>query len=264
MKIILLNHWDNYKTLKYDKWYCKKCCDILAISLSILHNYFDSPKMSFYLCITKFLDKPFFPLRTFYYKACNYSNHHKIYCISRYSSEINKTKTRQRSNKAHDTRIEKFYRYLKGFGVEGPPPPPVRSIRGKDVRSEWREARGSARIDSRNPGTREMFARESAPRHPLGGRASPLEDSRFETNILATTLKDYPRVSLLPHPSAYICTFPPCIRIRHKYFARSLALHRQTRDRLMRWRTLPRRSSLAGISLYYIRGHSILSQILLF
>lgn len=72
--------------------------------------------------------------------------------------EVNKTRHAREVAERMILRIEcleTFDRYLKGFGVEGPPPPPVRSTGGRDVRSEWREARRSARIDPRNPGTHE-------------------------------------------------------------------------------------------------------------
>ncbi|KAL0121432.1 hypothetical protein PUN28_006739 [Cardiocondyla obscurior] len=61
------------------------------------------------------------------------------------------------------------------------------SRRRNDVRSEWREARGSARNrSSKSRNAREKCLHEKA--HlgtPYEGRTPPLEDSRFETNILA-------------------------------------------------------------------------------
>lgn len=74
--------------------------------------------ISFYLYVTKILNSILFLWQPFYY--C------KVYYISRYSSEVNKTKARREVAERMILRIEcleTFDRYLKGFSVEGPPPP---------------------------------------------------------------------------------------------------------------------------------------------
>lgn len=70
-----------------------------------------------------------------------------------------KTKARPRSSRAHDTpnRMSRDVRsVLEGVrrGGSSSSAGPVHE-RKRRVRSEWREARGSARIDPRNPGTHE-------------------------------------------------------------------------------------------------------------
>jgi len=59
LKIILLDHQNNYVSIDDNT---TKSFNILATSLNVVHNYFDSPKL--FSDLAKFLNisaKPFFP-----------------------------------------------------------------------------------------------------------------------------------------------------------------------------------------------------------
>jgi len=117
---------------------------------------------------------------------------------------------------------EMFDRYLKGFGVEGPPFPPVRSMRRRDVRSEWREAQGSAKIDPQNPGTHERNVctrkRTSAP--PLRMRSVLGEFAFRDQYPRRCPWRLFPSVSLsrLIRPRSRVYTYISVAYICHEYF----------------------------------------------
>lgn len=172
--------------------------------------------------------------------------------------------------------LETFERYSKGVrrGGSSFSAGPVHGSKRRPFRMEGgprkREDRSSK---SRNAHERNVCTRKRTSAPPIG-RAPPLEDSRFETNILATAaaaLVGYPRVSLASSvcEAAYIHTYISAAYMCHEYFDaprdRSHPIDKRPRDKSTRWRTLSRRSGLAGISRYmYIRSCTTLNWILLF